>query len=203
MLISPRRATDKETVVWTRRSLPDELEACLKRLPERFDAIAIGPAWFVTGPTGVFVVMAHDGSIERARALGRLAATVRSALAERMAWVPFVHAMLIDDQSTPISQATVVPPGLLADVLTEGRVTLEVETLDTIAHLVADGVLDGLESVAPGAAGARMTSCYDFPAATASSSPSTTSVPSPEAAMSSSPMPPGSTVSSGNPSPGA
>ena len=186
--------------MWTRRSLPDELEASLERLPAEFDATAIGPAWFVTGPTGVYVVMAHDGSIDRARALGRLAATIRSALAEHMAWVPFVHAMLIDDQSTTIAQATVVPPALLNDVLTEGRRTLEAETLETILRLVAEGVLEGLESVGPGAAGARMTPCYDFPAATASSSPSTTTAPPPGVHPSSSPMPPASTVSSGNPS---
>src|SRR4051794_27687645 len=97
---------------WSRRPLHDDLEACLHRLPDHFGTTSIGEATVVVGPTGVFVVMVHDGSSERARGLSRLAATVRSSFAERMAWVPFVHALLVDDQNSSVAQATVVPPDL-------------------------------------------------------------------------------------------
>ena len=48
-----------------------------------------------------------------------------------------------------VPQATVVPPHMLVDVITEGRQTLEPETFDRIRALVTEGALDGLESVAP------------------------------------------------------
>lgn len=181
--------------------MEQEITDCLARLPDTFGVTPIGLAAVVVGPTGVFVVLAHDGSPERARSLGRLAATIRSAFAERMAWVPFVHALLVDDQSTSVAQATVVPPDLLSEVLTEGRRTLEGETITHIATLIDEGVLDGLESVAPGTAAGRMAECFDSPAATVSSSPSTTSDPTPMDLRSSSPMPPASTAGSGHRSP--
>ena len=188
-------------MAWNRRSLQEALEDCLEHLPDGFGVQSIGPAHVVVGPTGVFVVLAHDGSLERARGLGRLAATIRSAFAERMAWVPFVHALLVDDQSTTIAQATVVPPDLLAEVLTEGRRTLEDETIATICELISSGALAGLESVAPAMAGARMHRCFDLPAAPASSSPSIPSDPLPRDFLSSTPMPPASTGASGSRSP--
>jgi len=186
---------------WNRRSLQEGLEDCLDRLPDGFGVESIGSANVVVGPTGVFVVLAHDGSVERARSLGRLAATIRSAFAERMAWVPFVHALLVDDQSGTIAQATVVPPDLLVEVLTEGRRTLEDETIATICELITGGALHGLESVAPATAGVRMHRCFDLPAATTSPSPSTVSVPLHRDFLSSTPMPQASTGVSGSRSP--
>jgi len=174
----------------------------MRRLPDEFSVAPVGAAHVVVGPTGVYVIMAHDGSIERARGLGRLAATIRSAFAERMAWVPFVHAMLIDDHEATIAQATVVPLDLLPRVLTEGRATLEDETVRTILDLIASGALDGLESVAP-PEGARMRPCSDSTAATGSASPSTASPDRPLDVLSSSPTQPASTVASGSHSPTA
>jgi hypothetical protein len=181
---------------------------CLRQLPDAFGVTSIGPADVVVGPTGVFVVLAHDGSIERARGLVRLASTVRSALAEEMAWVPFVHALLVDDAMQSIAQATVVPPQHLTEVLTEGRMTLELETIETILALVRDGVLDGLQAVGPadrreGARGdgARLAECSASPAATTSPLPSTNSAPTPGALPFSSPTQPASTVGSGSHSP--
>jgi hypothetical protein len=63
--------------------------------------------------------------------------------------VPFVHPLLVDTRSITVPQATVVPPHMLVDVITEGRQTLEPETFDRIRALVTEGALDGLESVAP------------------------------------------------------
>ena len=177
------------------------MDRCIERLPAPFCARLIGPATVVVGPTGVFVVLVHDGTPDRARALTRLAATIRSAFAERMAWVPFVHALLVHDTPTTMAQTTVVPPDLLRDVLTEGRRTLEDETIATIRALMAEGVLDGLEAVAPAGTADIMQECLESPAATASSWPSTNSVPIRRALLSSSPTPPGSTAGSGHPSP--
>jgi hypothetical protein len=60
-----------------------------------------------------------------------------------------VHPLLIDNRSITVPQATVVPPHMLVDVITEGRQTLEPETFDRIKALVDEGALDGLEAVAP------------------------------------------------------
>ena len=120
-----------------------------------------------------------------------------------MTWVPFVHALLVDDQPQSIAQATVVPPDLLSEVLTEGRQTLESETIELILRLVAEGVLDGLQAIAPDGSsrpagvGARLAECSDSPAATASSSPSTLSDLIPREPQYSSPTPPGSTAAAG------
>ena len=185
-------------MAWNRRSLQEELQNCLDRLPGSFGVTIIGPAAVVVGPTGVYVVMAHDGTSERARALGRLAATVRSAFAERMAWVPFVHALLVDVHASSTAHATVVPPDLLREVLTEGRATLEVETLDTIGNLISQGILGGLESVAPDG-DARMGECSISPVPMASSSPSTSSERTLRDRPPSSPTPRVSTGVSGSP----
>jgi hypothetical protein len=136
-------------MVWSRRPAVEDPKLRLDALPPDFVVTPIGAARFVVGPTGAYVVLAHDGTTERPRALGRLAATIRSVLAERMAWVPFVHPLLVDSRSITVPQATVVPPHMLVDVITEGRQTLEPETFDRIRALVTEGALDGLESVAP------------------------------------------------------
>jgi hypothetical protein len=136
-------------MVWSRRPAVEDPKLRLDALPSDFVVAPIGAARFVVGPTGAYIVLAHDGTNERPRALGRLAATIRSVLAERMAWVPFVHPLLVDSRSITVPQATVVPPHMLVDVITEGRQTLEPETFDRIRALVDEGALDGLESVAP------------------------------------------------------
>jgi hypothetical protein len=136
-------------MVWSRRPAVEDPKLRLDALPPDFVVTPIGAARFVVGPTGAYVVLANDGTTERPRALGRLAATIRSVLAERMAWVPFVHPLLVDTRPLTVAQATVVPPHMLVDLITEGRHTLEPETFDRIRALVNEGALDGLESVAP------------------------------------------------------
>ena len=92
-------------MVWSRRPAVEDPKLRLDALPSDFVVAPIGAARFIVGPTGAYIVLAHDGTPERPRALGRLAATIRSVLAERMAWVPFVHPLLVDTRSITVPQA--------------------------------------------------------------------------------------------------
>ncbi len=175
----------------------------LSALPDTYAVTPIGPARFVVGPTGTHLVLGQDASAPAARSLVRLAATIRSVLAEHLAWVPFVHVLVVSEHVPVTPQVTVVPPDLLLDLLTSGRAALEEETRARIGHLVATGVLTGLEAVGPAPAdakmaGAKMTGCTELTAPTASTSPSTISGPTATGSPPSSPTPPASTVGSGS-----
>ncbi len=146
----------------------DGIGRLLEALPPEFAVTPVGPAWFVVGPPGAHLVLASAGSASVVRALERLAATVRSALAEGMIWVPFVHALLVSSDARSTLQVNVVPPDRLVDILTGGRLALEDETRDHIRALVDSGVLSGMVEAGPAPADARMARCAGSPAPMAS-----------------------------------
>jgi len=53
---------------------------------------SLGPARFVVGPAGAHAIALDDGRPAAAGEVGLLASVSRSALAEHVAWVPYVHA---------------------------------------------------------------------------------------------------------------
>jgi len=184
----------------------DELDRVLGTLPAPFMVHAVGSARFVVGATGAYLVLLHDG-VEEARSVVRVAATIRSALAELMSWVPYVHPMLVTPHPVTAPQATVVSPERLFEVLTTGRPTLEDEILDRLAELLDGDFLAGFHSLAPGVPDAKMGQCPPLPASPgsrrppASRSPSTISAPQPPEPLRSSRTPPAFTAGSGSRSP--
>lgn len=185
---------------WSRRPAPLLLDELLAELPDGFGVVAIGPSRFVWGPTGAYVVLADDGRRDRPRQLSRLAATVRSALAERVALTPFVHPLLVAEQDRDSAHATTVPASLLVSVLTLGPTVLDGDACRHVAGATAAGALRGLEAVAPAPVADTMTGCSSTPVM-GSASPSTTSEG--PIGPSSGATPPASTEGSGGPSPAA
>jgi len=101
------------------------------------------PARLVVGPSGAFVVLPHgpDGPDAGARAAA-LAEATRSTLAEHLAWVPFIDAVVAtagDGHCGP--GATAVPLDLLPVVLVEGPPVIDAATLTRIAALVDAGLV--------------------------------------------------------------
>ncbi len=137
---------------WPRHQGPDDLDRILDQLPARFVVRAIGAAWFVLGPTGAHVVALDDGTDAAPRALAMLASVTRSALAEHVAWVPYVDAFLVTERERPCPPATRVPPRLVRGSLINGPAVLAPTDLSRLVGCVEAGVLDGLTTVAPGPA---------------------------------------------------
>jgi hypothetical protein len=134
---------------WPRHHGPEDLDHVLGELPDAYTVRAIGSARFVIGPTGAHVVALDDGTEAAPRAVALLASVARSALADRVAWVPFVHALLVTDRTEPCPPATRVPPGAIPTVLLEGPPVLSPAELGRLVASVTEGVLDGLTAVAP------------------------------------------------------
>jgi hypothetical protein len=187
-------------VLRPRQSSQIDLADLLGHLPEDYLVVPLRSAYFVVGSPGTYVVgddPSHDDG-----EIGRLAGQLRAALAQHLTWVPFVHALLISDDLRAIPQATVVPRDLLLGVLTEGRRSLDEDTMRRIGELVGRGIIARVAPpVEDGDAAARMPPCDPSPLPQEPSSSSTSSEdtePPP-----SSPTPPGSTDGSGSPSPPA
>lgn len=142
-------------MAWPRRHGPEDLDDLLGALPPGYFVRPIGPARFVLGPTGAHVVAIDDSREAAPREVGRLASVSRSALAEHVAWVPFVHALLVTDDDRPCPPATCVPPRLIPGALVEGPAVLDADELARLVASVVAGALDGLESVAA-TTGARL-----------------------------------------------
>lgn len=136
-------------MAWGRRSLPHDLDHILDTLPDEYLVRTVGGARIVVGPGGAHIVVTGDASGERARVAARLAATARSTLAEHLAWVPFVHTLVVSEDESASDYATVVPLSLLAHLLTEGKGSIELDVLGPLRDVVASGVLDVLVSIAP------------------------------------------------------
>lgn len=134
---------------WPRHHRPEDLARALAGLPDDVTVCPLGGAHLVVGPAGAQVVALDDGSPDAPRAAARLASVVRSALAEEVPWMPFVHALLVTDRPDPCPPATRISPALLLRAVSEGPVTLEQPILDRLRRAIADGALDGLTSVAP------------------------------------------------------
>lgn len=181
-----------------RQSSETDLAVLLGHLPEDYLVVPLRSAWFVVGTPGTYVV--GDDSSNDDGAVGRLAGQLRAALAQHLTWVPFVHALLISDELRPIPQATVVPPDMLLGVLTEGRRSLDEDTMRRIGELIGRGIIARVAPpVEDGGGAARIPPCDPSPLLQEPTSSSTSS----EALVAppSSPTPPDSTDGSGNPSP--
>lgn len=134
---------------WPRHHGLEDLDRVLGTLPEGYVVSSIGEARFVLGPTGAHVLALDDGRADAPREVARLASLIRSALADDVAWVPFVHALLVTDRGEPCPPATRVPPGLIPAALVEGPQLLRPEELRRLVDSVETGSLDDLSAVAP------------------------------------------------------
>lgn len=134
---------------WRRHHDQPDLAEVLTGLPSAATVHPLGPAHLVLGPTGAQVVVLDDGTADLPRAAARLAAVVRSALAERVAWVPFVHTLLVTEATAPRPPATVVSADLLVRALVEGPTTLQPTDLTRLVASIEEGALAGLDSLAP------------------------------------------------------
>ncbi len=141
---------------WPRHHGLDDLDRALDGLPADHLVRNLGQARFVLGPSGAHVVSLDDGDPSTPQAVARLAAVVRSALAERSAWVPYVEPFLVTDRDAPCPPATRVPPRLIPGSLLEGPPVLTAAELGRLAACVEDGALDGLDAVAPAPRGSHL-----------------------------------------------
>ena len=136
---------------WPRHHAPEDLARALSGLPDDYAVTSIGGAHLVLGPTGAQVVALDDGADDAPRAVARLASVVRSALAEHVAWVPFVHALLVTERHEPCPPATGIPAPMLLRTIVDGPPTVQPPDLDRLLACIAEGALDGLSALAPSA----------------------------------------------------
>ena len=104
-------------------------------LPEDWHVLLLEEGHLVVGPTGAFALTtAADVEVDdAAHRIARCATRLREALVERLSWAPFVDSLVVvDGPPGTTSEASVVPPRLLADVLTNGRRLLERDDIDRI-----------------------------------------------------------------------
>jgi len=134
---------------WPRHHAPEDLSRALAALPAGYFVTPIGPSHLVLGLTGAQVVALDDGGEDTPRAVARLASVVRSALAEHVAWVPYVHALLVTERNEPCPPATRIPPALVIRALMDGPPTIQATDLARLVACIEAGALDGLGAVAP------------------------------------------------------
>lgn len=134
---------------WRRQHDQTDVGQVLAGLPSSSTIHPLGSAHLVLGPTGAQVVVLDDGSTDLPRTAARLAAVVRSALAERVSWVPYVHTLLVTESTAPRPPATVVSAHLLVRALVEGPTTLDQADLGRLVASIEGGSLAGLDSLAP------------------------------------------------------
>lgn len=103
----------------------------------------IDHAWFVVGPSGLFVICEDDGDLVAAtQRAGDRARSLRDRLANELSWVPFVDALVVtrqhdvdDDTPTPELECPVIRLDLLRNTLTEGPRSVDDDTLGRLALL--------------------------------------------------------------------
>lgn len=134
---------------WPRHHGPEDLDRVLGTLPDDYVVRTIGEARFVLGPTGAHVLALDNGQADAPRAVALLASVIRSSLADQVAWVPFVHALLVTERDQPCPPATRVPPALIPGALVEGPPLLRPDELSRLVSSVEAGTLDDLTAVAP------------------------------------------------------
>jgi hypothetical protein len=134
---------------WPRHHSPEDLSRALAALPAGYTVTPIGDAHLVLGATGAQVVALDDGADETPRAVARLASVVRSSLAEHVAWVPYVHALLVTERTDPCPPATRIPPTLLIRAVLDGPPTIQPGDLARLTACIDDGALADLGAVAP------------------------------------------------------
>jgi len=116
------------------------LDAVLAGLPPDWAVAELGRDRFVAGPAGAFVLRPGTGDPHQdARRVVQLARVTRTGLADHLAWIPVVDALLVT--RLPIDEpagATIVPVGLVAPVLLEGVQPLDEDTLRRITGLMVE-----------------------------------------------------------------
>lgn len=136
----------------------ESLDELLDELAPVYTIASQGAARFVAGPSGVFVLVWGGDDPDRAgETAARLAAATRTALADHLAWVPFVDAVVVmpagsqgrEGTGPPlgVTQATAVPFDLLGEVLVEGRPMVDEAALEVVDRLIRT---DGLAPWRPG-----------------------------------------------------
>lgn len=114
------------------RSAAVDVSAELQQLPTSHVSFQLEGAWFVLGPTGLFVVVADEGDmIEAADRATTRASELRLQLALDVDWVPFVDALVAThrDDAYRTLPCIAVPTDLLRYTLTEGPRAVDEETL--------------------------------------------------------------------------
>ena len=126
----------------------ERLDQLLADLAPMYTTATQGAARFVVGPSGVFVLVPSGDDVgEAAHRAARLADATRAALAEHIAWVPFVDAVVVTSAdryrkaTTPAGRmanvpATAVPLDLLGEMLVEGRSVVADTALRSIRSLL-------------------------------------------------------------------
>jgi hypothetical protein len=165
----------------------EHIDGLLAELSPIYTIASQGSARLVAGPTGVFVLVLSGDDVERATELAtRLAPATRAALADHLAWVPFVDAVVVigpddrraahdadDHTSTGASDAVAVPVDMLSEVLVEGRAVIELSALGIIDRLIREHALAPWR-VGNDAGAAKIDLCAPSPRHVASPSSSTT-----------------------------
>lgn len=153
------------------------MEDVLTRLPRPYIVIELTGARIVVGPSGAFVVGTatnREDVQDVADQLVRRAVGLRSALAERMAWVPFIDVLVVaDDRDASALAATVVPLDLLEQTIVQGRPCLSEDTAERLAAVIEELRVIELAPPALQAADEKMAGCDGSPHPAASSSPFT------------------------------
>jgi hypothetical protein len=120
------------------RSTATDVRTELQLLPPSHTTFQLDDAWFVVGPTGLFVVAADDGDLDAAarRAVLR-AERLRDEVSLELAWVPFVDAIVATASNDgPVRLACLtVPVNLLRLAIADGPRTVDDETLEALGRL--------------------------------------------------------------------
>lgn len=115
-------------------TLADEL----RRLPSPMLTYVLDDAYLTVGPTGVFVLVEGDDDVTAAcRVAAARASSVRAELADQMAFVPFVDAVVTvtDHGFDPAQPAVVIPHDLVRFTVCEGRRIIDDEMMARL-HLL-------------------------------------------------------------------
>jgi hypothetical protein len=115
-----------------------DVSAELRDLPTSHLTYHHEGAWFVLGPTGLFVITADEGNLQTAAELAVAnAARLRGDLATELAWVPFVDALVatLSPDATLSLPCIAVPASLLRYTVSEGPRTVPGATLAQLTRL--------------------------------------------------------------------
>jgi hypothetical protein len=121
----------------------EQIDRLLAGLPATHTVASQESARLVVGPSGATVILLGERDVANAAdRAARLAAATRASLADHVAWVPFVDAVVVtDDAERSPASATVVPPDLLGEVLVEGPEVIDPPALGVIVDLLdTDGL---------------------------------------------------------------
>jgi hypothetical protein len=122
----------------TTRSPGVDVSGELRDLPTSHLTYHHEGAWFVLGPTGLFVITADDGHLQEAAELAVAnAARLRADLAKELAWVPFVDALVAthNPEAALSLPCIAVPVSLLRYTVSEGPRTVPEATLAQLTRL--------------------------------------------------------------------